>query len=45
MSLVENIKSNIYRFTPNQKTFMVIGLSLLFIGHLFMFIKHLFNQN
>ena len=32
MGLVENIKSNIYRFTPNQKTFMVIGLSLLFIG-------------
>tara|TARA_B100001059_G_C17814257_1_gene574150 strand:+ start:2018 stop:2488 length:471 start_codon:yes stop_codon:yes gene_type:complete len=32
MSVLENIKSNIFRFTPNQKTFMVIGLSLLFIG-------------
>ena len=32
MGLTENIKNKLLSFTPNQNTFIIIGVSLLFIG-------------
>ena len=32
MGLAENIKNKLFSFTPNQNTFIIIGISLLFIG-------------